>query len=111
MQPEDRDAAFQTASELVRGIRYEDFLHDRKLQLAVERAVEIIGEAARRVSDARRAAHPEIPWKSIIGMRNVLAHEYGEVKQDRMWLLVTERIPELIANLTRIVPPDPPEAP
>jgi uncharacterized protein with HEPN domain len=77
--------------------------------LAVERAVEIIGEAARRVSEEFRRLHPEIPWRSMIAQRNVLAHEYGEIKHERMWLLVTEHLPTLVRDLEKLVPPIPPE--
>lgn len=77
------------------GETQDDYLNDRKLQLAVERALEIIGEAARLVSPKFRANHPEIPWQQIIGQRNVLAHEYGEINQERIWLVASRRIPEL----------------
>ena len=80
---------------------------DRKLQLAVERALEIIGEAARLVSPPFKANHAEIQWKEIIGQRNVLAHEYGEINQERIWLVVTRRIPELIELLEPLLPPPP----
>jgi uncharacterized protein with HEPN domain len=80
---------------------------DRKLQLAVERALEIVGEAARRVSEAYRQAHSEVPWQAIIAQRNVLAHEYGEIKQELIWKVVTIRIPELIGLLEKLIPPPP----
>jgi len=64
----------KTIEDFVAGVSVSQYVQDRKLQLAVERAIEIIGEAARRVSEAFRDAHPEIPWKSIISQRNVLAH-------------------------------------
>lgn len=112
MQPEERDVAYlwdmldaaRTVREFVAGANFHQYMQDRKLQLAVERAVEIIGEAARRVSEACREAHPEIPWRSIIAQRNVLAHEYGEIKQERMWIVASSRIPELIALLEPLVP-------
>jgi uncharacterized protein with HEPN domain len=47
--------------------------------------------------------HSEIPWRAIIAQRNVLAHEYGEIKQERMWLVATERVPDLIKKLKPIV--------
>jgi len=78
-------------------------------QLAVEREVEIIGEAARRVSEPFREAHPEIPWQTIIAQRNVLAHEYGEIRQDLMWRVATTRMGELILVLESLIPPLPPE--
>ena len=73
--------------------RAEDYARNRQLQYAVERALEIIGEAARRVSDSIAGAHPEIPWPQIIGQRNVLAHEYGEIKHERIWLVATRTSP------------------
>ena len=82
-------------------------LGDRKLQLAVERAFEIIGEAARLVSPTFKANHAEVPWKVIIGQRNVLAHEYGEINQERIWLVASRRIPELIELLEPLLPPPP----
>jgi uncharacterized protein with HEPN domain len=74
------------------------------MQLAVERLVEIIGEAAQRISEPLRQAHPEIPWRSIIAQRHVLAHEYGEIKQDRMWRLVADDLPKLLEALAPLAP-------
>jgi uncharacterized protein with HEPN domain len=113
MRPEDKDAAYlwdmRTAArevlEFTRQTDVQGYLKDRKLQMAVERAVEIIGEAARKVSSSFQEKHPEIPWRGIIAQRHVLAHEYGEIKQERMWTLVSVRIPELVANLEPLIPP------
>jgi len=60
---------------------------------AIERALEIVGEAARRVSPGINSAHPEIPWKGIIGFRNVLAREYGEIDYRRLFTVVNEGVP------------------
>ena len=117
MPPVDRDSAClwdmldsaRSACEFSAGVGLDVYQRDRKLQLAVERAVEIIGEAAGRVSDEFRNAHPEIPWRNMIAQRNVLAHEYGEIKLERMWLLVTEHLPALIRDLEKLIPPSPPE--
>jgi uncharacterized protein with HEPN domain len=76
--------------------------------LAVERCLEILGEAARRISDRVRLEHPEIPWHQIIAQRNVLAHEYGDIRHEMIWRVVSERIPELLTILERLVPPPPP---
>ena len=97
------DAA-RTVLDFVSGIRLEQFMVDRMRQMALERAVEIIGEAARQISEEFRRAHPDIPWRSIIGQRNVLAHEYGEIKQERMWVLATTHIPDLIERLKPLIP-------
>ncbi len=118
MRPEERDAAHlwdmlraaREAHRFASEVSAHSFATDRMRQLAVERAVEIIGEAANRVSEACRSRHPEIPWRSIIAQRNVLAHEYGEIRQERMHALATTRLVELIAQLERVVPPAP-EAP
>ena len=115
MQRFDRNAAYlwdmldaaKTACEFVAEVRLVDYQSDRKLQMAVERAVEIIGEAARRVSEDFRVAHPEIPWRNMIAQRNVLAHEYGEIIQERFWFLVVEHLPALIADLEKLIPPAP----
>ena len=115
MRPEERDAAYiwdmldsaRTLHDFVKGVSFYDYSQDKKLQLAVERALEIIGEAARRVSETYRQAQPEIPWQSIIAQRNVLAHEYGEIKQELIWKVVTIRIPELISSLEKLIPAPP----
>lgn len=116
MRPEDRDTGYLwdmlDAARAIRDftvdVTLEEYLRDRKLQLAVERAIEIIGEAARLVSLAFKAQHPEIPWQQIVAQRNVLAHEYGEISQDRIWLVAIRRIPELIDQLDSLLPPPPP---
>ena len=78
--------------EFVRGKTYEDYLSNRMLRGAVERHIEIIGEAARRVSEQTRLAHSEIPWRAIIGQRNVPAHEYDEVLHDAVWGVATAHV-------------------
>lgn len=100
--------AARTIQSFMTGVRFEEFLKDRKLQLAIERCVEIMGEASRRISDELKAEHPEIPWTRIISQRNVLAHEYDDVKQERMWLIATVHAPALIPDLEALLPPPPP---
>jgi len=77
--------AARLVREFTKDVAEAAYLSDRKLQLAVERSLEIIGEAAGRVSPEFREAHPEIPWKGIVGQRNVLIHAYGEIQQERVW--------------------------
>lgn len=113
MLPEERDKAYiwdmldaaKAIKSFTDGISYEQYLRDRQLQMAVERALEIIGEAARKVSDKTKAVQTAIPWKPIIAQRNVLAHEYGEIRQDRLWAVVKDHIPSLIEALEKIIPP------
>ncbi|MBE3087559.1 MAG: DUF86 domain-containing protein [Chloroflexi bacterium] len=64
------DAA-KAALSFSEGINFEQYSHDRKAQLAVERAIEIIGEAARHISPVLQNSHPEIPWRQIVAQRNV----------------------------------------
>jgi uncharacterized protein with HEPN domain len=83
----------------VQGASFDSFASDRQLRLAVERELEIIGEAARHVSPGFQQAHPEIPWRAIIGQRNLLAHEYGEIRVERIWVVVESGIGTLIKHL------------
>jgi len=97
------DAAL-AVQDFIRGKTVSDYLTDRMLRGAVERHLEIIGEAARRISNELKDQHPEIPWRSIIGQRNILAHEYGEVRPETIWNVAMDRIPELIDALRDILP-------
>ena len=111
MQLDERDAAYlwdmldaaRTVEQLSSGLDFPQYSNDRRTQLAIERSLEIIGEAAGRVSASFCDAHPEIPWRQIIGQRNILIHEYGEVKQERIWKTVRENIPQLIEQLKPFV--------
>lgn len=75
-----------------------------------ERWIEIIGEAARNVSEEFKAGHTHIPWRRIIATRHIIAHEYGRVNYDTIWRIVTVYLPELVQQLEPLVPdplPDP----
>jgi uncharacterized protein with HEPN domain len=103
------DAA-RTACEITRGLDFDTYMGSRTVQLATERAIEIIGEAARFVSQEFREEHPEIPWTKIVAQRHVIAHHYGAIQHDRLWRVVATHMPELIAALTPLVA-QPPAAP
>lgn len=103
------DAA-RTALEFTRGLRFQDFLKDRKTRNAVERNLEIIGEAARRVSPETRDGFPDIPWRSMIGLRNVLAHEYGELRYEILWAIVQDKLSPLVRQLENTGADSPPPA-
>ena len=115
MKPEEKDAAYlwdmleaaKTINQFIANINFKEYQDDKKLQLAIERSLEIIGEAARFISDTLKNKHTDIPWRKIIAQRHVIAHEYGEIKHDRIWLVVTQYIPELIQKLEAILPPLP----
>jgi uncharacterized protein with HEPN domain len=88
---------------MMRGKSLRDLEHDRMLELAVMRLLEIVGEAAQRVTEQRRATHPEIPWAKIRGMRNLVVHVYDEVDLAQVWQTANEDLPALIAQLERIL--------
>lgn len=70
---------------------------------AVLRNIEIIGEAANHIPDKIATWAPEIPWKRIRGMRNILAHQYFGANIDTVWITVTENIPPLVEPLKRLL--------
>ena len=77
--------------------------HDRMLVLALIKDIEIVGEAASRISDETRDASQEIPWANIIGMRNRLIHAYFDINLDILWQTVTQDLPELAAKLKSVL--------
>ena len=89
------------ASLLAQGRKRGDLDSDRSLNLSLVRLMEIIGEAANRVSEAERSRFPWIPWPDIIGLRNRLIHGYDAVDFDILWRIVTEDLPPLIEGLER----------
>jgi len=82
---------------------------DEFLRLALVHLVQVIGEAARRVSEAGRAANPGIPWREITGMRHKIVHDYMDVSQDVLWEVVSKDIPPLEEQLARVAPPEAPD--
>ena len=98
--------AAEDATAIAASITASRFRNSRLHQLAVLKAVELIGEAAARVSDETRARHPDVPWKEIIGMRNRIVHGYVDVRLDVVWRTVREDVPALLAKLRPLVPKD-----
>ena len=76
---------------------------DRKLTLAIIKSIEIIGEAASKVTETCRAENDCIPWKDIVGMRNRLTHGYFDVNLDVVWETIQADIPDLIKALEKII--------
>jgi uncharacterized protein with HEPN domain len=79
-----------------------DLNSDRQLNLSLVRLLEIIGEAARGISTDFRKAHPDLPWKSMVGMRDKLIHAYFDINLDVVWETVTQDLPFLIIQLEKI---------
>jgi uncharacterized protein with HEPN domain len=91
------------AIDMAGGRSRADLDSDRMLELSLTRLVEIVGEAAARVSDETREAHADIPWREIIAMRNRLIHGYESVDKDILWEVVTSDLPHLVADVERIL--------
>jgi len=87
------------------GVSREEFEKNAMIQDAVMRQLEVLGEAARHVSDEAKAEHPEVPWKDLVSLRNRLIHEYFRIKVDRVWDAVANEIPALITLIEPLVPP------
>lgn len=88
------------------GVPREAFLRDIQLQDSVIRRIEILGEAARRVSPATCEALPEVPWAGMVGMRNLMIHDYDDLDLEIVWATVQHDLPDLIARLEPHVSPE-----
>jgi len=110
---QQRDATFildilesaKIALSYVEGMSWDDFYESQRDQDAVMRRIEIIGEAARRVSAETQAEFPDIPWREMTSMRNLVIHEYDIVDLGQVWDTVRENLPPLIEKLSKILPP------
>ena len=92
----------EEASKYIEAISFEEFIKDGKTVRAVIRSIEVIGEAASRISGEFREEHPDIPWQKIIGMRNRLIHVYFDIDLPVLWQTVKENLPSLIEQLHSI---------
>lgn len=99
---EDILANIYKAIEFTRRMDYESFEKDDKTVYAVIRALEIIGEATGKIPVDYRKAHPDLPWKKMTGMRNILIHAYFQVDRQTIWLTVKNDLPGLVEPLERI---------
>lgn len=112
MRPENRDpellwdmlAHAREASELAHGMSFEAYMSDARSRRAIERVVQIIGEAASKVSREYRDTHPEVPWIPVIKQRHILVHDYGQILDERIWRVATVHVPVLITVLESLVP-------
>lgn len=81
------------------------FLQDDMVQDAVIRNFEVIGEAAKRIDEDYRAAHPNIPWRALAGLRDVLIHQYEGTDPERVWAIVEKDLPPLKLAIADLLPP------
>ena len=114
LPPAERDAALlldrltwaEQAAGFVSDLDEAGFHASKLHQAAVTRCIAVVGEAAGRLSRPLREAHPDIPWALIIGVRNKLIHDYGEVAVDILWQVAREELPRLALRLRPLVPPE-----
>jgi uncharacterized protein with HEPN domain len=90
------------AVELIQGKARTDLDTNRVLGLALVRLLEIVGEAASRVTIGTRQQTPNIPWSQIVSLRHRLIHGYDTINMDILWKILTDDLPPLIAQLQRI---------
>jgi len=91
------------AADLIAGKDKTELQHNRVLELALIRLVEIVGEASVKVSSETQAKYPSIPWPQVIGMRNRLIHGYDSVDLDVLWDTIEVDLPPLIAEIEKIM--------
>jgi uncharacterized protein with HEPN domain len=96
--------AAKLALSYLRGKTKEEFLRDTQCQDAIIRRLEIIGEAARRISSNTTAKYPGLPWKKMVSMRNIMIHEYDDIDLTIVWDTVQNDLPPLIASLEPLIP-------
>lgn len=95
--------AVEKIQNFIRDLEFEDFKGDDKTKFAVIRGLEIIGEATKHVSEEVRIKYPEVPWKEMAGMRDILAHDYFGVDEETVWLTAKEKIPQLKPSIEKIL--------
>jgi len=100
---EDIIQAMDDALKFVKGMKYDDFVRDRKTIYAVIRTIEIIGEAAKKIPDEIKRDYSQIPWKEMAGMRDKLIHEYSGVDLKRVWDTIKKDIPNLKSLFEKIL--------
>ena len=97
--------AAKDARSFIQDLDWSTFENSRLHQNAVVRSLEIIGEAAGKLSQAFRAGHPAIDWHNVTNMRHRLIHAYGDVRLDIVWDVASTKLPAMIATLEPLVPP------
>jgi uncharacterized protein with HEPN domain/predicted nucleotidyltransferase len=86
-----------------------EYRGNRMVQRAVERELEILGEAARRISEEFHQANADIDWRNMINLRNLIAHRYDRVEPDTLWNIIITVLPGLLSQLELLLPPLPPD--
>lgn len=95
----DIQEAMENSCTFVDGMEFSEYVDDVKTNMAVERAIIVIGEAARNVPDEIRKQFPTIPWADMVGMRNFVTHAYFRVDRETVWNTITVVIPDLLPSI------------
>jgi uncharacterized protein with HEPN domain len=100
----DMVQAVQRALSYGEGLTKAELKTNHEKQSAILYQILIIGEAVKRLSVEYRTQHPEVPWKAIAGMRDVLAHQYDTVDLETIWDVLHEELPVLLSSLEQLLP-------
>ena len=100
---EDILEAAAAAREFVTGMDKDDLGRDRRTRDAVVRNLEIVGEAVKRLPQQTKRDHPEVEWKKIAGLRDILVHDYFGIDMDIVWDVVQNKLPVLTEQIQRIL--------
>lgn len=95
----DMVAAGDAVSRYVDGVSFGGFEANDEKRAAVERQLFVLGEAAARLPDEWKQRLPEVPWRKIVGLRNLLAHGYWVIDVEELWDVATQKVPEFVAEL------------
>lgn len=102
---EDIHNAAIRLSEYIAGITLGQFLEDNMRKAATIRELEIMGEAAHRVSKEAKADHPEVPWAVLTSLRNFYIHAYDRIDYERVWYTATHTAPRIQRAVSKLLPP------
>ena len=100
---EDIKEAIKRINSYISGMDYKEFLKDKKTQDAVVRNLEIIGEAAKNISQESKQKYPVMPWKDFARVRDKLIHFYHGVNYDIVWDIATNELPPVLKHIKKII--------
>ncbi len=95
--------AIKTAQDFTNQMNFDNFVKDKKTIFAITRALEIVGEAIKKIPVHLRKKFPSIPWKDLAGMRDKLIHNYSGVNLSIVWETVTQELPPLLKEFQRVL--------